>query len=210
MQKLAPRLIILGVLILTFLGIFWLVKNSQNPAPAVTVDADGFVPTEKGKAIMVEFADFQCPACRYYYPIVRQLRADYGDKLTVIYKYFPLRQIHQNAQMSAQAGEAAKLQDKFNEMEEMLFMKQDEWANLSDSDAKEKFSSYAESIGLNREQFLKDISSDQVKDAVNKDYEQGIGLGVNSTPTFFVNGKKITNPASYDGFKSIIDQALAP
>ncbi len=211
MKNLTSRLILLAVFGLTFFGIFWLIKNGQNqannPGPAIT--DEGFQPSGPGKAVLVEFADFECPACGYYYPFVKQLRSDYGDKLTIVYKYFPLRQIHPNAQIAAQAGEAARLQNKFNEMEDQLFTNQDQWASLSNDAAKQKFVSYAQSLGMNKDQFLKDMDSTVASDAVEKDYQQGAGLGVNSTPTFYLNGIKLNNPASYDGFKSLIDQALA-
>lgn len=165
-----------------------------------------FVPQEAGKVILVEFSDFQCPACRAYYPVVKQLKDEFGDKLSVDYKYFPLRNIHKNADISARAGESARLQGKFNEMEELLFMKQDEWA--FSGDAMSFFRNYAAAISLDVERFNSDVDSSAVYDRINSDYQKGVGLGVSGTPTFFVNGKKITNPRGYDEFKSIIEQAL--
>lgn len=207
-KQFLSRLVFLGIFGLTVLAIFWMgrsLSKSQEPALIGTI-VDEFVPREAGKVILVEFSDFQCPACRAYYPVVKQLRDEFGDKLILEYKYFPLRNIHKNADISALAGESARLQSKFYEMEELLFTKQDEWA--FSGDASSFFRNYAEVIGLDVERFNSDIDSSAVYDRINSDYQKGVSLGVSGTPTFFVNGKKITNPRGYDEFKSIIEQAL--
>lgn len=180
-------------------------SKSQQPASIGDVAAD-FIPAEEGKVVLVEFSDFQCPACRAYYPLVRQLRGEFGDKLTVEYKYFPLKNIHKNAEISARAGEAARLQGKFDEMEDLLFTKQNDWA--FSNDVLSYFRDYATTIGLDTAKFNSDIELSSVYDKVNADYREGLSLGVNGTPTFFLNGKKITNPGSYDQFSQLIKQAL--
>lgn len=197
-KKLLSRLLFLAIFVAAVFVIFWL--NRSRPESVTTGGT-----FEKGKATLVEYSDFQCPACRMYYPVVKQLAGEFGDKMIWQYKYFPLKSIHKNAEISAWAGESAKLQGKFNEMEDILFTKQDEWAN---ADALPLFTNYAVSLGLNKDKFLKDIDSAPVHDKVDADYAEGISLGIDGTPTFFLNGKKITNPNSYDEFKQLIQQAV--
>ena len=207
-KKLLSRLAFLAIVGVTILGVFLMAQSlskSQENKSGIVAE-DGFIPSEPGKAILVEFSDFQCPACGLYYPLVKQLKADLEDKLVVVYKNFPLKQIHKNAELAARASEAALVQGKFWEMHNVLFEKQNEWSN-SDQ-VLSLFTTYAVSIGLDKEKFLIDIDLSAIYDKINTDYQQGVRLGVAGTPTFFLNGKKITNPQDYDQFKSIIEQAI--
>ena len=145
-KQLLLRLVFLLVFSLVIVGIFWLGNNLSRPQEPVLVDIDGFLPSEKGKAVLVEYSDFQCPACRMYYPFIDKLKGEFTDDLTVVYKYFPLRNIHKNADLAARAGESARLQDKFSGMEKTLFEQQDEWGN-SDQ-ALSLFQTYAKDLGL--------------------------------------------------------------
>lgn len=199
------RLLLLGIFVLGVFILIWMAKTlSQSQQPNDNVVIDGTY--EKGKAVLVEFSDFQCPACGAYYPLVKQLKADMGDKLTVVYKHFPLKNIHKNAEIAAMASEAALLQGKFIEMHDFLFEKQGEWSG-SDT-AQDVFTSYAQSLGLDMNRFRSDLESDAVAEKIDADYSEGVSLRVNGTPTFFINGKKIANPRGYDEFKALIEQAI--
>lgn len=134
-------------------------------------------------AYLVEFSDFQCPACAAYEPIVEQIREQYKDKLQFVYRHYPLPQ-HPFAEKAALAAEAAGKQGKFWEMHDQLFVKQDA---LSD----ETINEIAKSLGLNEEAFKKDLEDSDLKQRVANDKSAGNGLGVNSTPSFFLNGKKL-------------------
>lgn len=155
---------------------------------------------------LVEYSDFQCPACASYYPLVKNLESDYGEKLRTVYRHFPLRQTHSNANLAGQAAEAAGKQNKFWEMHDLIFEKQKEWADARE--AQTIFENFARELSLDIEKFRNDLNSDEVKNKVETDFQSGLDSGVNATPTFFLNGKKIDNPRSYEQFKSIIDQAL--
>ena len=120
----------------------------------------------------------------------------------------PLRQIHPNAQLAAQAAEAVGKQEKFWEMHDMIFENQRTWSNQMRGQAEETFVSYASALNIDIEQFKTDMDSEEVKDKVNNDYQSGIRARVNSTPTFFLNGERIQNPRSYEEFRNIINQAL--
>lgn len=203
-----------GALALLVGAIFLLIKMGGNPLPASTpgtlsspvTESDRSAGAKDAKVALVEYADFQCPACAAYYPILKQLKTEFGDKILVAYRYFPLYQIHKNANVSAHAAEAAGRQGKFWEMHNLLFDNQNSWAETNN--AKETFIKYADSLKLNMEQFKKDIDDGEVDARVTKDYQSGTASGVNSTPTFFLNGAKIQNPKNYDEFKSTINNAL--
>jgi protein-disulfide isomerase len=190
-------------------------KNSNLPSPtavadetiAFTISADEHVKgAENAKAVLVKFSDFECPACAAYYPVVDQLLLDFPADLRVVYRHFPLRTIHFQAENAAQASEAAALQGKFWEMHKALFDSQSEWSRQRGLGA---FEAIAQSIGLDMEQYRTDVESDSVKEAVSEDSDFAVEHGLNSTPTFYLNGKKITNPQSYEAFRELIAAEIA-
>ena len=156
---------------------------------------------------VIEYSDFQCPACALYYPVVEQLIAS-STNVRVVYRHFPLYpKPHPNAMIAAQAAEAAGKQGKFWEMYHFLFPGQNTWADLSQEKALDIFRGYATDIGLNISQYNTDFDSPEVKAKITADRTEGDALGINGTPTFFVNGKAIVNPKGYEAFKKIIDEA---
>jgi protein-disulfide isomerase len=157
------------------------------------------------KVTLVEFGDFQCPACAAYEPLVRQVLADNKDSLQVVFRHFPLTQIHQNALLAARASEAAGLQGKFWEMHDMLYDYQKSWSGLLN--AREIFVSYAATLGLDVAQFSADMDSSVVEEKILAEYREGTKLGVGGTPTFFINGKMIESPSSLEEFDALIKAA---
>jgi|SRR3989344_7176991 len=156
--------------------------------------------------VVMEYSDFQCPACRSYYPVMRQVMTEFGDRITFVYRNFPLIGIHQNAEFAARAAEAASKQDKFWEMHDLLFEKQDEWAKAVN--VSPVFESYATLLGLDLEQFRADWQSSEVKNLVKAERTHALKIGLQGTPTFFINGKQIQNPSSLEAFRLIIKSAL--
>lgn len=156
---------------------------------------------------IIEYSDFQCPACGVYYPITKKLLETNGARVQFVYRYFPLRTIHQNAVAAARAAESAGKQGKFWEMHDFLFERQKEWSD--EKNVRDALTRYAGELGLNVGQFLADFESSTVKDRVDRDYQSGERAGVEGTPTFFLNGKKIDTPRSYDEFQKIIDTVVA-
>ncbi|MEK7138090.1 MAG: thioredoxin domain-containing protein, partial [Patescibacteria group bacterium] len=170
-------------------------------------DQDWLLGNKNASAILVEYGDYQCPACAAYHNFVKQLGVDFGDQIGFVYRNFPLRSIHPNSDISAQAAEAAGKQGKFWEMHNMLFEKQKEWEkSLS---AKKIFEDYAVSLGLNLEQFKIDIDSDVVKSRVDSGFASAEKHNLGSTPSFFLNGKFIEAPQSYEEFKNLINNVGA-
>lgn len=145
-----------------------------------------------GPVTIVEFSDFQCPACLAVQAPLSQLLNKYSDKVKFVYRYFPLTQIHKNAQLSAQAAEAAGLQGKFFEMHDKLFTMQASWEGITDPH--ETFAGYAEAIGIDKTKFLSDLDSQVVKDSVQADASVASKYNLSGTPTFFVNGVKTEFP----------------
>lgn len=160
----------------------------------------------KSKITLIEYSDFQCPACAAYHPLVKQLWSEFGDKIYFTYRFFPLTNIHKNAVISAQAAYAAKLQGKFWEMHDMLFETQTSWAESGS--AADTFTAYAKKLNLDVNKFQKDMNSDEAKNYVANSQNQASSIGINSTPTFFINGQQITNPRNYNDFKKIIQDEL--
>jgi protein-disulfide isomerase len=138
--------------------------------------------------------------------MVNQLAEELGQDIKIAFRHYPLSQLHKNAELAARAAEAAAKQDKFWEMHDLLFKLQDEWAE--ERNVEDKFTEYAQSLELDLEQFTTDLDSKQVKDKVTSDYQSGLKLGVNSTPTFFLNGQRLQNPQTYDEFKNLIQSSI--
>ncbi len=162
----------------------------------------------KGKAdapnTLVEYSDFQCPACAQYQPMIKRFMAEAGDNVRFVYRHYPLITIHPNAKSAAIAAEAAGKQGKFWEMHDALFNTQDTWS--SDRNPEFLFEDYAKSLGLDVTAFKADMKSDATKDKVERDMRSGDRSGVQSTPTFYWNGTLI-QPQSYDDFKKLIQNS---
>lgn len=158
------------------------------------------------KNILVEYSDFQCPSCKGAHDIFKSVEAsgsadfEITKKVSFVYRHFPLYQIHSNAYASAYAAEAASIQGKFWEMTDLLFDNQSSWEKSGDPQ-KEYFSGYAKELGLDVDKFNKDSNSSEVKNRVGQDLREAEQMGVNSTPTFFLNGQKV-DVNSYDEFKT--------
>jgi protein-disulfide isomerase len=159
-------------------------------------------PLKDAKVTLIEYSDFECPACGAYYPFVKQLAQEFKN-LSIVYRHFPLPQ-HANARVAAQAAEAAGKQGKFWEMHNLLFDNQDIWSRSSF--AAETFNAYAQTLSLDIEKFKADFNSSETKTKIEADY-QGGSSAIDGTPTFFLNDKKIQNPQNYEDFRSIIQQA---
>ena len=202
-----------GVGIAVLIGLGFFLKVAFTPPPPGTIPeiqsinaTDHTKGATESATLLIEYSDFQCPACRQYYPVVKQLVEEKGDQFMFAYRHFPLTQ-HENADEAAQAAEAAGRQGKFWEMHDLLFERQDAWVETGSPD--ETFLTYAEELELNKEQFEADYQAQELKDKINNDYNSGVKADVNATPTFFLNGEKI-RPGSLDEFSLLIDQANKP
>ena len=159
----------------------------------------------KARVTLVEFGDFQCPACGASHPIIKRLLDEYKNDLTFVFRHYPLP-MHKNALKAANAAEAAGAQKKFFEMYDLLFENQTEWSESNKSD--EIFEKYAIELDLDVDKFIEDIKTKKYESKIKADQADGNALGVNSTPTFFINGEMQSGGLPYDQFKAKIDEIL--
>jgi protein-disulfide isomerase len=153
-----------------------------------------------------EFGDFQCPPCSALAATLRTFEHDYPDKLRVVFREYPL-EMHKHARLAALGAEAAGLQGKFWEMHEQLYTKQSEWSKAED--LRPALNEYAAAIGLDLTRFGKDLESDKTQTRLKLDRERATSLGVNATPTVFINGELVPpNMRTADGLRTAIQNAL--
>lgn len=197
------------VIVLAILGLAFVVNSpsSSSTTSGITVPAKADKEFSKGdpksKVTLIEYGDFQCPACAQYHPMVKKLLEEEGNKLHFVYRYFPLINAHQNARISAQAGYAAYKEGKFWEMFDVLYENQNDWAQAIDPQS--VFVSYAQKIGLNTNKFLTDLKLNETSKFIDDSLNAATTLGLQSTPSFFINGQKIENPNTYEDFKKLVD-----
>jgi protein-disulfide isomerase len=191
-------------------------SSSTTPAnfvattvPAIT-SADHVQGNPNATVSLIEYADYECPACAEYLPVVKEVVQNYSSSIRYVFRNFPLYSIHPDAGIAAQAAEAAGLQGKFWEMHDLIYTNQNTWVTATPNQVvSQYFDGYAQSLGLNVDQFNQDVSSTQVLDKIQTDATGGTAAQIDHTPTFFVNLKQIPNPTSYAGFESVINDALA-
>lgn len=154
-------------------------------------------------ATIIEYADFQCPACANYFPLLAQVKQTFGDDVKVVFRNFPITNSHPQAMAAHRAAEAASRQGKFWEMHDKLYGNQQSWSG--NSNAVSVFESYALEIGLNMDQYNTDVNSDSVLEKISSDIDSANKLGVNATPTIFLNGQKVENlPTTVEEWQALI------
>ncbi|MBC7911577.1 MAG: thioredoxin domain-containing protein [Pyrinomonadaceae bacterium] len=218
MKRNLPLLIIGTVLLAALIG-GGILYNRSKPAPTADAQkpqaansAPGADPPRlRGNAnapvMLEEFGDFQCPPCGLLHPELKEIEKQYGDKLVVSFRQFPLAQLHKHAYDAARAAEAAGLQGKFWEMHDMLYEKQKEWEFAVDG--RTVFTDYARTLGLDVERFSRDIGGDVATGRVTLDMRRGKSMGVMGTPTVFINGKLVgEKDMTRAGLTMLIDAAL--
>lgn len=181
--------------------------KSSKASPNSSDTSDRAKGNEAAQITLIEYSDFGCSYCEYFHRITKKLAEEFGDDLKLTFRHFVSRD-HANALLAAKAAEAARLQDKFWEMNHMLFENQAGWAKMDKGLALETFVQYADWLNLDVEQFRRDLNSRIVGDKILSDIESGHRLGVTDTPSFFLNGKKIDKiPRTYEAFKDLILQS---
>lgn len=150
---------------------------------------------------IVEYSDFQCPACKYFYGIMSRLEEEKGGTVRVVFRHFPLPQ-HVRARLAALAAEAAGAQGKFWEMHDLLFERQDEWS--SDGYA-ETMVGYAGMIGLDTDRFMADMQRQELAAKIDRDIATGKKQDIVGTPTFYLNGSQIQF-RSYEELKQLVEE----
>jgi protein-disulfide isomerase len=174
-------------------------SKSQPPGP----DDITLGPAD-AQVSVIEYSDFQCPFCAEYAKMLATLREKYGDRVQFVYRFFPLAN-HEYATIAAKAAYAAHLQGKFWEMHDLLYGRQDEWSESSDP--RPFFDSYAESLGLDIDQFHADADAQTTLDVINAQAQEGKRAGVKHTPWFVIDGSVVL-PRSVEEFEDLIEAGL--
>jgi protein-disulfide isomerase len=152
--------------------------------------------------VLVEYGDYQCPHCGHAYPVVKQLRERFGDRLSFVYRNFPLTSVHQHAQRAAETAEWAALDGKFWQMHDELYEHQD---RLDDKSLR----AAAQRLGLDPRELQKAWDSHALIPRVKDDFLGGLKSGVSGTPKFFINGKRHDGPNGLDELAAALEAALA-
>jgi protein-disulfide isomerase len=194
-----PWIILTIITVVLFGGAIVYSKNANEKNNQGVTVADHVKGNPEATVTLVEYSDFQCPACASFQPVVNELMAQYGDKLRFEYKHFPLP-IHNYAQQAAVAAEAASQQGKFFEFHDALFTNQQEWSNSATPQT--FFVKYAEELSLDVEKFKMHQNSSVLRDEVRKDLSAARELGLTGTPTFFLNGERM----QFETFEDFIRQ----
>ena len=198
--------IILGALVVLFVG---LVAYGKLAGPE-EVTSNGSTNTYgklDSKVTLTEFVDFQCEACYGFYPTVKEIKEKYKDRVKFEVKYFPIATSHKFARMAAANAEAAAQQGKFWQMHDRIFEGQKVWEQAQNP--QQRFDQYAQEIGLDMDKLKSDIVDPKTTATINADLAEVKRLGGDGTPTFALNGEKITNPAnSVEAISKVHDEAL--
>lgn len=172
------------------------VSNIENNSVVAASSQNGNIAdhtkgSDTKEVLFIEYGDFQCPSCGGAHPHVSSLMEEYGDKVTFVFRNFPLTSIHPNARAAAAVAEAAGLQGKYWEMHDTLYSKQNEWSGLDASQRGAVFNTYATSLSLNMDDFTTALASKEVNQKISFDLALGKKATVSATPSFFLNGTKL-------------------
>jgi protein-disulfide isomerase len=192
------------------IGLFAFANQSSDSGPKPSGDPTKIIrdTTEKrgsGSVQLVEYGDFQCPACGAE-PNVQRILQEYEGKVTFYFRNFPLTQIHKNAIAAHNAAAEAGEQGKFWEFHDKLYAAQKEWSDLADPT--DKFVEYAKALNIDSEKVRTAIDEEKYKSLIDQDVADGTALNVQSTPTFFINGSQVTGGYTYENLKAAVDKAL--
>jgi protein-disulfide isomerase len=224
MKRVVPFVIIGAVLVGGLLAVWRLSRPAHHsnssrsgPTPVPGSLPEGAKPPHirgnpNAPVTLEEFADFQCGACGAYHHELKKIEAEFGERLRVIFRENPLYPNHPYSIIAAQAAEAAGVQSEnhFWLMHDKLFENQKSWTEARDKDAAvAMFVDYAKQIGLNADRFMRDFNGEVVAQRLTQDGIRGRVLGVQGTPTFFVNGKEAKGESwKPDGVRAMINEAL--
>lgn len=211
-SSLIRKIIIWGLVVIALTATVWFIgkKSATNNKPLVTgapvninevtnsdrVEGNPFAPIT-----VIEYSDFQCPYCAEAFSSLKQVMANYGQNIRLVFRNFPLMQ-HPYSNLAASVAEAAGLQGKFWPMHDLLFNRQKSWTQQTD--VQNIFTGYAQELNLDLNKFKNDLNSPEVKNKIQADVDKANQIGVNSTPSFFINGQ----PLIYKDFTDLANQII--
>lgn len=176
-------------------------KGKTNQLQEISEDDDPSIGSRAAKVVIVEFSDFECPYCAEAVTNIRSLQNTFSDDVRVVYRDFPLQELHTRALAAAVAAECAHEQGKFWEMHDVLFAHR---TALMDTDLHE----YAQRIGLDDSSFNTCLNSEVIVNEIRADQQQGLSYGVQGTPTFFINGLMVAGSVPLSTLEAYVEAAL--
>ena len=212
MQKYRPLLIIAIVLAVTIVGLVFLLRARPNGGLVATNTQPGNEAQSKlpeGVVVTLEeFGDYQCSPCGALHPSLKKLKQEFGPNLNFVFRNLPITTLHKNALAAAQAAEAARMQNRFWEMHDLLYENQDLWKD--DINPRSIFWKFAADLGLDTGRFMSDMADRQVNLRIEADQSAAAELGIDGTPTLLIDGRKlrpeVTNP---DGIRKGIQFTMS-
>ncbi len=208
-----PFLIIALVLLVAAAGTALLLKSNQRgDSSSRTTDTQSPDSAKKNASNTVvtleEFGDYQCPPCGQLHPTLKKLKQEYGPNLNFIFRNLPLIKIHPNALAAAQAAEAARIQNHFWEMHDLLYENQSLWKD--DINPRSIFIKFAADLGLNTAQFTRDLDDKQIQMRIEADMDAAAKQGIDGTPTILINGRQLrVEMTTPDGVRKGIELMLS-
>ncbi|PIR08393.1 protein-disulfide isomerase [Candidatus Gottesmanbacteria bacterium CG11_big_fil_rev_8_21_14_0_20_37_11] len=211
----ADKKVIIGSIfatIIVIVGAVFFTSKSNSPNNEKKIDESILIRENSNKISspgaelnLIEFADYKCPACATYLPVIKDILKEYKGRINYVYRHYPLPQ-HKNAYIAAQAAEAAGKQGKYWEYHEMLYSNQSDWS--SENNVTDKFTEYAKDLQLDINKFKSDLDMPEIKQKIEQDIQDGNRVKLSATPTFFLDGEQIQNPESDEDFKTLIKAAI--
>jgi formate-nitrite transporter family protein len=194
MKRFLPFAIIAAVLVAALVASAVMYQKSTTQTATTPLPSPGGgtpLAREKtsGAITLEEFGDYQCPPCGNLHPILKKIKEEYGDRVKFVFHHFPLIQMHPHALEAAQAAVAAGFQGRFWEMHDLIYKNQAAWSSAVD--AQPFFLNYARQAGVDISRFLNDSVNPRTTAIISNDLQRGQALGVNSTPTVFIDGREI-------------------
>jgi protein-disulfide isomerase len=208
-----PFLIIALVLLVAAAGTALLLRSNQRGESYSHTTETQSADTNKtasanGVVTLEEFGDYQCPPCGQLHPTLKKLKQEYGDHLNFIFRNLPLSKIHHNALAAAQSAEAARIQNHFWEMHDLLYENQSLWKD--DINPRSIFIKFATDLGLNTAQFTRDLDDKQIQMRIEADMDAAAKQGIDGTPTILINGRQLrAEMTTPDGVRKGIELMLS-
>ena len=202
------KMILGGSVLLIAIIAFAVIRMMAISPPTVSevVAGDHVKGNPDALVTLIEYSDLQCPACRVQSDVIAQAWPPIKNSVRFVYRHFPLTQTHPHALEAAYYTEAAALQGKFWEMHDLMFAQQQQWSRLKEVTS--VFDGYVTRLGLDKEQFAKDLASPAVKEKVATDLQSAKSARVAATPSFFLNGEPLTDIGTPEKLKAAIRLAL--
>lgn len=196
--------IVMALIVLGFVGVLFAVTGDNE---RIQGEPSNHIAGEGTSGVtLLEYGDFQCPACAQYQPIISTVKSIYEDEISFQFRHFSLFGSFPNSMAAHLAAESAGNQGQFFEMHDLIYERQETWSNSNN--ARDIFEGYAEELELDMEQYRADYSDSDTRATINADMEIAREKNVTGTPTFFINDQRIENPQSPEEFFQIIDEFI--